>query len=152
MINSKKSIVTKVAGAAIKAITKSSKPAKKVVSRNRQAYDYPVSGAGAKNMVPKMGRKNAQISKNVSIKNAESPSGKQSIRGGAAQVMNQNARTSIKANKSEAKANTRGLKAANKPVSKNNRNRFGDGEMSSYLKNAKSARANRVRVGKSVSK
>jgi hypothetical protein len=105
--------IVKVAGAAIKAV-KGNKPVKKVVSRNRQAYDYPVPGAGAKNMVPKMGRKNAQISKNVSIKNAESPSGKQSIRGGAAQVMNQNVRTSIKTNKSEAKANARGLKAANK--------------------------------------
>ena len=40
----------------------------------------------------------------------------------------------LQATKAEAKANARGLKAANKPVSKNNRNRFGDGEMPAYLK------------------
>ena len=55
--------------------------------------------------------------------------------------------------KSAAKANARGLKAANKPVSKNNRNRFGDGEMSSYLKSTKPARTNRTRAeGKSSPK
>lgn len=43
--------------------------------------------------------------------------------------------------------NARALKAANKPVSKSNRNRFGDGEMSAYLKSAKPARANRTRSG-----
>jgi len=51
------------------------------------------------------------------------------------------------ATKKEAKANKRGLKAANKPVSKNNRNRFGDGEMSAYLKSIKPARPNRTRGG-----
>jgi len=56
------------------------------------------------------------------------------------------------ANRAKAKANARGLKAANKPVSKNNRNRFGDGEMSAYLKSLKPARANRTRAGKSVPK
>jgi len=49
--------------------------------------------------------------------------------------------------KAQAKANKRGLKAANKPVSKNNRNRFGDGEMSAYLKSIKPARPNRTRGG-----
>ena len=38
------------------------------------------------------------------------------------------------ANRAKATNNARGLKAANKPVSKNNRNRFGDGEMPAYLK------------------
>ena len=47
----------------------------------------------------------------------------------------------------ESRANKRGLKAANKPVSKNNRNRFGDGEMPNYLKNTPPARPNRVRGG-----
>jgi len=51
-----------------------------------------------------------------------------------------------------AKANAHGLKAANKPVSKNNRNRFGDGEMSAYLKSAKPARANRTRLGNTAKK
>jgi hypothetical protein len=54
--------------------------------------------------------------------------------------------------KAKTKSDARGLKAANKPVSKGNRNRFGDGEMSSYLKSAKPARANRTRAGKSVPK
>jgi hypothetical protein len=54
--------------------------------------------------------------------------------------------------KATVKGNARGLKAANKPVSKNNRNRFGDGEMSSYLKSAKPARANRTRLGNTTKK
>ena len=60
--------------------------------------------------------RDSQISENVSIKDTVSPSGKEYIRGGAAQVMNQNSRLSAKANKTkaEAKANARGLKAANK--------------------------------------
>jgi hypothetical protein len=87
---------------------------KKVVSTKRQAFDVPVSRSSAKEVLPKMGRKSVQISENVAIKNAKSPSGKVSIKGGAAQVMNQNVRAGIKMNKPEAKANARGLKAANK--------------------------------------
>jgi len=56
------------------------------------------------------------------------------------------------AKKSASNANKRGLKAANKPVSKNNRNRFGDGEMSAYLKNTPPARPNRIRGGSMQSK
>jgi hypothetical protein len=118
----KKNPVTKLIGAgakaAIKAVKPAAKPKKRVISNSRQVYDYTVPGLNAKKVVPKMGRQNAQISKNVNIKNAQSPSGKQSISGGAAQVMNQNARLGIKANKAEAKANARGLKAANKPTNK----------------------------------
>ena len=91
---------------------------KKVVSTKRQAFDTPVSRSSAKDVVPKMGRDNLQISENVAIKNAKSPSGKVSIRGGANQVMNQNTRISLKKGmtKAEAKADARGLKAANKPT------------------------------------
>ena len=98
---------------------------KKVVSTKRQAFDTPVSRSSAKDVVPKMGRDNLQISENVAIKNAKSPSGKVSIRGGANQVMNQNTRISLKKGmtKAEAKADARGLKAANKPLSKGNRKR-----------------------------
>jgi hypothetical protein len=91
---------------------------KKVVSRSRQAFDIPVAGSSAKQLSPKMGKRNLDISENVAIKNAKSPSGKVSIRGGVAQVMNQNVRSAIKPNKVEAKANARGLKAANKPNKK----------------------------------
>ena len=56
------------------------------------------------------------------------------------------------ANRAKAVNNTRGLKAANKPVSKNNRNRFGDGEMPAYLKSEKPARANRTRLGNTAKK
>jgi hypothetical protein len=69
---------------------------KKVVSAKRQAFDGPVSRSSAKDVIPKMGRNNLQISKNVAIKNAKSPSGKVSIRGGAGQVMSQNVRASLK--------------------------------------------------------
>jgi hypothetical protein len=48
--------------------------------------------------------------------------------------------------KAEAKANKRGLKAANKPVSKNNRN-VGGPTLKGIIKNAKPARPNRERGG-----
>jgi hypothetical protein len=48
--------------------------------------------------------------------------------------------------KAEAKANKRGLKAANKPVSKNNRN-MGGTTLKGIIKNAKPARPNRERGG-----
>jgi hypothetical protein len=48
--------------------------------------------------------------------------------------------------KAEAKANKRGLKAANKPVSKNNRN-MGGATLKGIIKNAKPARPNRERGG-----
>lgn len=102
-------VAEKSAKKAVKATVK-----KKVISRGRQAFDRPVSRSSAKEVTPKMGKGNLQISENVAIKNAKSPSGKVSIRGGAAQVMNQNVRAGIKANKAEAKANARGLRAANK--------------------------------------
>jgi hypothetical protein len=125
---------------------------KKVVSAKRQAFDGPVSRSSAKDVIPKMGRNNLQISKNVAIKNAKSPSGKVSIRGGAGQVMSQNVRSTIKMNKPEAKANARGLKAAKKPTnktgSKADRAQRADLiNQSNLIKNASPARANRTRGG-----
>ena len=115
----KKTLTPKLgANKTVKATTK-----KKVVSTKRQAFDKPVSGSSAKEVIPKMGTRNLKISENVAIKNAKSPSDKVSIRGGVAQVMNQNVRASIKTNKAEAKANSRGLKAANKKLSKGNAKR-----------------------------
>jgi hypothetical protein len=108
-----RAVAKKVAGnAAKKAATKAAKSAKS----SRQAYDYPVSGKSAKSVVPKMGEKSVDISKNVSIKNAKSPSGKVSIGGGANQVARENLRAVAPISKAEAKANARGLKAANKPT------------------------------------
>lgn len=119
----KKNPVTKALGAgakaAVKAIKPAAKPAKRVTSNNRQAFDRPVSGASAKQLVQKYGGKDLAISENVKIKKATSPSGRVSIGGGANQVMNQNVRASLKnTTKAEAKANARGLKAANKPKPK----------------------------------
>ena len=54
--------------------------------------------------------------------------------------------------KAEAKANTRGLKAANKPVSKNNRGQTASQFKTDILKNATPARPNRVRGGSMKSK
>jgi hypothetical protein len=113
----------KAAGTAAKAV-KATKAAKATKS-SRQAYDFPVSGKSAKTTMGKAGTRDAkyvdgrdtQISKNVSIKNTKSPSGGISIRGGAAQVFNRELRESaLGYSKAEAKANARGLKAANKPT------------------------------------
>jgi hypothetical protein len=77
-----------------------------------------ISGRSSRAVTPtyKNSSGDFQISKNVSIKNAQSPSGKASIRGGAGQVMGENMRTSAKTTSAEAKANARGLKAANGPA------------------------------------
>jgi hypothetical protein len=113
----------KAAGTAAKAV-KATKAAKATKS-SRQAYDYPVSKESAKTTMGKAGTRDAkyvdgrdtQISKNVSIKNTKSPSGGIHIRGGAAQVFNRELRESaLGYSKAEAKANARGLKAANKPT------------------------------------
>ena len=146
--------------------TKAAKAVSKKNSKSsRQAGDYAVSGKSAKDTMMKTGKapdgnyrygRDSQISENVSIKDTVSPSGKEYIRGGAAQVMNQNSRLSAKANKTkaEAKANARGLKAANKRVKSKdadliNRN-------NPYARQAilseKPARANRTRLGKSAFK
>jgi hypothetical protein len=54
--------------------------------------------------------------------------------------------------KAEAKANARGLKAANKPVSKNNAGQTAGKLKVNILKRATPARANRTRLGKSAFK
>jgi hypothetical protein len=56
------------------------------------------------------------------------------------------------ATKSEVKASARGLKAANKPVSKNNRGQTASQLKTDILKNATPARPNRVRGGSMKSK
>ena len=110
--------VAKAASGARKAST--------VAKSSRQAGDYAISGKSAKNVMPKAGSgggnyrfgRDTQITKNVSIKNTTSPSGKVDIRGGAAQAMRQEDRLSQPLSKAEAKGNARGLKAANKPTNK----------------------------------
>jgi DNA-binding protein HU-beta len=113
----------KAAGTAAKAV-KATKAAKTTKS-SRQAYDYPVSGKSANKVIPNVGKAKAEyrygkdmdISENVKIKNAVSPSGRTTSRGGALQVERENFRTtSLKYSNAEAKANARGLKAANKPT------------------------------------
>jgi hypothetical protein len=116
-------IVGAAAAAAARLVAKklASNAAKKAVKktatkgRSRQAGDFAVSSkrnTPAKNM----GKDSARISQDVTIKNATSPSGKVSLGKGGAQVFNQNTRLMLKTSKSEAKANARGLKAANKPT------------------------------------
>jgi hypothetical protein len=70
---------------------------------------------------------------------------------GAKQAKAENARLTAKATKAEAKANARGLKAANKKVSKKNAG-VGGSTMEGILKRATPARANRTRLGKSAFK
>lgn len=60
-------------------------------------------------------------------------------------------KVNAKTAKTEAKANARGLKAANKPVSKNNAG-VGGPKMEAILKRATPARTNRTRLGKSAFK
>ena len=115
--------VAKAASGARKAST--------VAKSSRQAGDYAISGKSAKNVMPKAGSgggnyrfgRDTQITKNVSIKNTTSPSGKVDIRGGAAQAMRQEDRLSQPLSKAEAKGNARGLKAANAKLSKGNAKR-----------------------------
>lgn len=113
-----------------------------------------ITGKGAKSVNPTYKNSNlkipsnahpelhSKVSSNVKLvpsdkmKKTAAPFGPTS---GAKQAMKENAQ-SINTSK-------RGLKAANKPVSKNNRNRLGDGEMSAYLKSIKPARPNRTRGG-----
>jgi hypothetical protein len=88
--------------------------------------DYVVGGRGSKNMMPKAGKADAkysfgrdtELSRNIKIKDTKSPSGKTRYTGGTLQVLNQNARLARPLTKAEAKANARGLKAANKPTNK----------------------------------
>jgi hypothetical protein len=116
--------VAKVAATAAKA-AKTAKTAKAAKS-SRQAYDYPVSGRSANRVIPDVGRADAKyrygkdmdISSNVKIKNAVSPSGRTTSTGGVLQVERQNTRLAAPLSRAEAKANARGLKAANKKTNK----------------------------------
>ena len=113
----------KTAATAVKAVktAKATKVAKTAKS-SRQAYDYPVSGKSANKVIPNVGKAKAEyrygkdmdISKTVKIKDAVSPSGRTTSRGGVLQVERQNTRLAAPLSKAEAKANARGLKAANK--------------------------------------
>ena len=93
---------------------------------SRQAGDYVISKESPKRVMTKAGSgggnyrfgRDTEITKNVSIKDTKSPSGKVSITGGAAQAMRQEMRLSQPVSKAEAKGNARGLKAANKPTNK----------------------------------
>jgi hypothetical protein len=86
--------------------------------------DYVVSGRASKNMMPKAGKADAdyrygrdtELSRNIKIKDTKSPSGKTTYTGGTLQVISQNDRLLRPLTAAEAKANARGLKAANKPT------------------------------------
>ena len=112
--------VAKVAVTAAK--TAKAAKAAKAVKSSRQAGDYAVSGKSANRVIPNVGRADAKyrygkdmdISDNVKIKNAVSPSGKTTSTGGVLQVERQNRRLTAPLSQAEAKANARGLKAANK--------------------------------------
>jgi hypothetical protein len=113
--------VAKVAATAAKA-TKAAKAAKS----SRQAGDYAVSGRSANRVIPNVGRADAKyrygrdmdVSKNLKIKDAVSPSGKTTRSGGVLQVTRQNDRLANPLSRAEAKANARGLRAANKKTNK----------------------------------
>jgi hypothetical protein len=98
---------------------------------SRQAGDYVISKESPKRVMTKAGSgggnyrfgRDTEITKNVSIKDTKSPSGKVSITGGAAQAMRQEMRLSQPVSKAEAKGNARGLKAANAKLSKGNAKR-----------------------------
>lgn len=109
-------MVGKVTGRKSTADAIKSKPAR---NSKRQAFDIPADSRSRKTVATYGGKSgDLQISKNVKIKRATTPSGRTSVGGGAGQVMNQNVRATIKPNKAEAKANARGLKAANKTIKK----------------------------------
>lgn len=116
--------VAKVAATAAK-VTKAAKAAKAVKS-SRQAGDYVVSGRSANRVIPNVGKADAKyrygkdmdVSKNLKIKDAVSPSGKTTRSGGVLQVTRQNDRLANPISRAEAKANARGLKAANKKTNK----------------------------------
>ena len=93
-----------------------------------------------------MGKKGLTVSNDVRIKSSTSSS-KLKANPGAKQVIDQNIKTASKTTKAEAKANARGLKAANAKVSKNNAGQTGSKLKSDILKNATPARANRERGG-----
>ena len=148
-----------VAKVVAKKLAKSSakKTVKKTAAKgaSRQAGDYPVPGKSAKQTMIKVGSsptanyrygKDAQISKNVKIKETTSPSGKQFIRGGAAQVMNQNSRLTTKLTKAEVKANARGLKAANKPTSRQKSIKKANGTAAEYKKFANDVKTARKEI------
>lgn len=117
----------KIAATAVKA-AKTAKAAKaaKTAKSSRQAYDYPVSGKSANRVIPNVGRadtkyrfgKDMDVSSNVKIKDAVSPSGKTTRSGGVLQVTRQNDRLASPISRAEAKANARGLRAANKKTNK----------------------------------
>lgn len=130
----------KVSGAFERAVirrieSKSGPTAKKVRSgvvenRSRGAKgDYVVGGSASKRMMPKAGKadtnyrfgRDTELSNNVKIKDTKSPSGKVTYAGGTLQVLNQNARLTRPLTKAEAKANARGLKAANKKTTASKR-------------------------------
>lgn len=116
------------AGKIVKTLGTAKKAAPKGVVRNSQRGtkngDYVVSGKASSRTMPKAGKadakysygRDAELSKNVKIKDAKSPSGKTFYTGGTLQVINQNARLGRTVTQAEAKANARGLKAANKPT------------------------------------
>jgi hypothetical protein len=109
-------------------VAKASKAAKtaKVAKSFRQAGDYAVSGRSANRVIPNVGRADAKyrygrdmdVSKNLKIKDAVSPSGKTTRSGGVLQVTRQNDRLANPVSRAEAKANARGLRAANKKTNK----------------------------------
>ena len=122
------------AGKAIKTLSAANKAATKKVrsgvvenaNRGAKTGDYLVGGRAANRTMPKAGKANAdyrygrdtELSKNIKIKDTKSPSGKTTYTGGTLQVINQNARLIRPVTAAEAKANARGLKAANKPKPK----------------------------------
>lgn len=105
-----------------------------------------ITGKGGKNVKETY---RAYVSENVTVHSPKVQSSAKTADDAkrAAQIMEQNRKASTPATKSEAKANARGLKAANAPVSKNNAGQTGSKLKSDILKNAKPARPNRIRGG-----
>lgn len=83
----------------------------RVTGISTNANRVPVSGRSAARVTPSFKNgTSAEISENVKIVGAKTPSGKVSLRGGSAQVSNESLRSS--------NSSARGLRAANKPTNK----------------------------------
>jgi hypothetical protein len=97
----------------------------------------------------------SKVSKNVSTKpSAEMKKSNSKFypTSGVKQAQKENERLAKPLTKAEIKANARGLKAANKPVSKKNAGQNASKMKTDIIKNATPARANRTRLGKSALK
>ena len=121
------------------------KPAAKQIGNppnNTKAWESVLSSASRGGIGSTMGKlKDARVAQSKTIK----------IGGGTLGPLKKQIADAKPLSKAETKANARGLKAANKPVSKNNRN-VGGPVLTAILKRSEPARPNRTRLGNTTKK